>query len=312
MKRIRHALSRVRYHIRRQPIVGACIYAVPNLLHSVRAAMLGVATPPSGCGKVALCLRFRDEAPFLAEWMDYYLLAGVSHFFLYNNNSIDGYANVLTPYVQRGVVTLIDWPRVPASPDAEHDCIQRTRGRYSWVGFLDADEFVVIRSGQRIDAYLADLSRWVPAIALHWYYFGSNGHEARPENGVVQAYTRRAATPNAHFKVFVRPEQVTRNRNSHNFYYRRAKFAIREDGSLAYGSMAHPPTGVNAWVNHYYCKSLQDYMEKAARKSTLDRSGINDPSRTLDKARRAMQESNDVVDLCAVEYLKRLRAGQQQ
>lgn len=56
-------------------------------------------------GVSPVCLRFRDEARFLEEWIEYYLAAGVDHFLLYNNFSIDNYQQVLRPYQDRGRVT---------------------------------------------------------------------------------------------------------------------------------------------------------------------------------------------------------------
>lgn len=279
---------------------------LPNACHAVlhRAGFRpAILAGNAHRGRVAICLRFRDEARFLEEWLEYYLAAGVDHFFLYNNFSTDDYLSVLRPYQERGYVTLIDWPRKPASPAAEHDCIVRTRGRFEWVGFIDANEFVVVRDGRSIPEFLDDFGD-SPAVALHWYYYGSNGHERRPHEWVIRAYTRRAAEPNQHFKVFVRPEQVTRNRNSHNFYYRGARCAVREDGRPVYGSMAWPPSARHAWVNHYYCKSLEDYLEKAARASTLDKSGIREPSRQEAWARAAMTAANEVIDTCAVDYFE--------
>lgn len=303
---LRWILSRVRYHIRRQTVVSATAYGIPNFWYALRGGWRAGTEEAGSSGPVAVCLRFRDEALFLKEWLDYYIAAGVSHFFLYNNNSADDYMGVLAPYIESGAVTLIDWPRVPASPDAENDCIHRTSGRFSWVGFLDADEFVVIKDGRRIDQFLSSLPKEVPALALHWYYFGSNGHDRRPADRVVSAYTKRSVEPNAHFKVFVRPKRVTRNRNSHNFYYVRGECAVREDGSRAYGSMANPPLAKAAWINHYYCKSMEDYLQKAARKSTLDKSGISDPSRTMENARIAMAKSNEVSDMSAITYFQNL------
>lgn len=309
-------LSRLRWHIRKQAWLGAAAYQLPNVWHSLvhsegpQAAQADVPVVGSH-GRVALCLRFRDEARFLEEWLEYYLAAGVDHFFLYNNFSIDNYQDVLRPYLDRGQATLIDWPRKPASPAAEHDCITRTRGRFEWVGFIDADEFVVVRDGRSIQQFLGEFGN-VAAVALHWYYYGSSGHEQRPQDWVICAYTRRAAAPNHHVKVFVRPEEVTRNRNSHNFYYRRARGAVREDGRRVFGSMSRPPCVEQAWINHYYCKSLEDYLEKSARSSSLDQSGIKDPSRVPEKARVAMAAANDVVDKCAIEYFDaRRRLGQE-
>lgn len=316
IQNIRHGLSRLRWHIRRQSWVATAIYMLPNGFHALvhrrgpqsNAANAAVDAP---CGRVAVCLRFRDEARFLEEWLEYYLAAGVDHFFLYNNFSIDHYQEVLRPYLDRGRVTLIDWPRKPASPAAEHDCIARTRGRFEWVGFIDADEFVVVRDGRSIPEFLGGFGD-APAVALHWYYYGSSGHEQRPQDWVIRAYTHRAAAPNHHFKVFVRPEQVTRNRNSHNFYYRQGRCAVREDGRRVYGSMSRPPSVERAWINHYYCKSLEDYLEKAARSSSLDRSGIKDPSRVPERARVAMAAANDVGDNCALEYFDARRRLSQQ
>ena len=257
-----------------------------------------------------MCLRFRDEARYLSEWLDYHLAAGVDHFFLYNNFSEDGFLEALQPYLAQGLVTLIDWPRAPASPAAENDCLTRTAGRFGWVGFLDVDEFLVVADGRSIGSFLKEFSQ-APAVALHWYMFGSNGHRTRPATGVIAAYTRRAPAPNHHVKVFVRPDQAVRNRNSHSFYYRRARCAVRENGSPVYGSMADPPTAERAWINHYHYKSLEDYLEKASRSSTLDASGTREPSRSVSGARRSHAEANDVVDERALQYLKYRQAVSQ-
>lgn len=303
MDKIRYGFARLRYHIRKQPWVAASIYVLPNIWHALVHRQRPPAVEPSGSprGGVALCLRFRDEARFLEEWLDYYLAAGMEHFFLYNNFSADDYEPVLQPYLAREQVTLINWPLNPASLAAEYDCIARTRGRFEWVGFIDADEFVVVHDGRSIPAFLNDFGD-VPGVALQWFYFGSSGHQQRPKERVICAYTRRAAEPNHHFKVFVRPEQVTRNRNSHNFYYRRARCAVREDGRRVYGSMSRPPSAEHAWINHYYCKSLEDYLEKASRPSTLDSSGITEPSRQSARVQEAMTAANDVIDTCAIAY----------
>ena len=37
--------------------------------------------------ELAACLKFKNEARFLAEWIRFHQLAGVEHFFLYYNNN---------------------------------------------------------------------------------------------------------------------------------------------------------------------------------------------------------------------------------
>jgi hypothetical protein len=37
--------------------------------------------------KIAICLIIKDENEYLQEWMDYHRKVGVSHFYIYDNNS---------------------------------------------------------------------------------------------------------------------------------------------------------------------------------------------------------------------------------
>ncbi len=174
-------------------------------------------------------------------------------------------------------------------------------GRFEWVGFIDADEFVVIRDNQSIGDFLSQYETEV-GVALHWYMFGSNGHESRPPGPVIAEYLRRAAVPNRHVKCFVRPECVTKYRNSHSWYYRRMRHAITETGRKVSGSISIPPSAELAWINHYHHKSDQDYFEKAARKSVLDTVGINFETRSTERHLRGQNKENAVFDDSAVQY----------
>ena len=48
---------------------------------------------------LAVCAIFKNEARFLKEWIEFYKLIGVEHFYLYNNFSNDNYQDVLQPYI---------------------------------------------------------------------------------------------------------------------------------------------------------------------------------------------------------------------
>ena len=63
---------------------------------------------------LSICAIYRDEAPYLREWIEFHRLVGVERFFLYNNGSEDDHLEVLAPYVEDGIVVLHDWPVFPA------------------------------------------------------------------------------------------------------------------------------------------------------------------------------------------------------
>ena len=46
---------------------------------------------------LAVVAIFKNEGRYLDEWLAYHLLAGVEHFYLYNNDSSDNYKEVLAP-----------------------------------------------------------------------------------------------------------------------------------------------------------------------------------------------------------------------
>jgi len=60
--------------------------------------------------KFSICAVFKNEEKYLEEWIEYHRIVGVEHFYLYNNGSIDGSVKVLNPYIEAGIVTLVDWP----------------------------------------------------------------------------------------------------------------------------------------------------------------------------------------------------------
>ena len=74
--------------------------------------------------EVSLCLIFKDEGRFLKEWLDYHLTIGIDHFYLYDNNSTDDYKPVVQPYIDRGVVTMTDWPYQQAQVKCYKHCLE--------------------------------------------------------------------------------------------------------------------------------------------------------------------------------------------
>lgn len=97
--------------------------------------------------EVSLCLIFKDEAPYLREWLEYHILIGVDHFYLYNNNSTDNFSEILEPYIHSGKVTLINWERNYCQVGAYEYCYNMRKNETHWLGYLDTDEFLNITSG---------------------------------------------------------------------------------------------------------------------------------------------------------------------
>ena len=128
---------------------------------------------------VAVCAIFKNEAPYLKEWIEFNHLVGVEHFYLYNNNSEDDYQSVLEEYVQSGLVTLIQFPYEQAQMKCYKDCIDKYAGETKWLGFIDIDEFIVPKSTNDIYGFLKPFETKRGAVKLNWQLFGTSGRMDR-------------------------------------------------------------------------------------------------------------------------------------
>ena len=140
--------------------------------------------------EVAICGLFKNEARFLSEWINYHLSIGVDHFYMYNNNSDDNYLQVLSKYIESGIVDLIDWPQKYPQMPAYTDCYTKYRTESKWIGFIDLDEFVCPKYEYDIKEWLAKYNNY-PSVLLYWKSFGTGGNLKHDDNKfVIEQYTQ--------------------------------------------------------------------------------------------------------------------------
>ena len=84
----------------------------------------------------------KNEGPYIKEWLDYHLLAGVDHFYLYDNESPDNQAEVVKPYVAAGLVDYIFAPGQVMQYVAYNDAVKKFKFFNRYMAFIDGDEFV--------------------------------------------------------------------------------------------------------------------------------------------------------------------------
>lgn len=133
---------------------------------------------------VAICAIFKNEAAYLKEWIEFHRIVGVDHFYLYNNNSEDHYQTILKPYMESGIVTLIDWPKNQAQMEAYRTCIRDYSAQTKWLGFIDIDEFVVPKTTDSIYDFLKNFENR-GAVKIYWRMYGTSGNLERKIEDLV-------------------------------------------------------------------------------------------------------------------------------
>jgi hypothetical protein len=183
---------------------------------------------------IAICAVFRDEAPYLAEWVEFHRLVGVEHFLLYDDCSADSSRQVLTPYERERLVSVRECPMSLASGGqglAYDDGLARARGRFRWLAFIDIDEFLFSPEHDSLSSVLVEFEQF-PGVLVNWQVYGSSGLAGRPGGLVIESFTRRAPTGwvrNRRVKSIVDPERALRSMGPHFFRYTAGDLAVTEN-----------------------------------------------------------------------------------
>ncbi len=258
---------------------------------------------------VSLCLIYKNEAPYLREWIEFHRIVGVDHFFLYNNNSEDGHEDVLKPYVESGLVTLTDWPEDHAQVKAYEDCIRRFSDRTQWIGFIDADEFIVPLEGSSIADYLSRF-RSRPAVLMYWRLFNSAGMLTRDRARLVtEDFVVASRKLSNKGKCFFNTDWTylggsALNRSMfHVLWTQRWGIPIPPfdefgDIPLIYRGRRDIPVQ----LNHYSIRSKEEYMEKDVKGDVF----FEQPSHGLDSFYKKEFRA-DSPDFTAFKYLSVLK-----
>ena len=182
---------------------------------------------------LAICAMFKNEAPWLKEWLTYHHeVLGVDHFYLYNNDSTDGYYDVLLPFINQGIVELFDWdskdpshlafgpfmdaPWSACQLGAYNDCLKkRALGNAKWVAVIDIDEYIVPAQGvSSFYALLKDAEQKKKGtIRLHWKVFGTSDVSSLSDHDLlIEKLTWRSLDShpwNRLFKSIHQPEAIS-------------------------------------------------------------------------------------------------------
>lgn len=235
----------------------------------------------------------RDEAPYIKEWLDYHILAGVDHFLIYDNDSTDNLKEVLAPYVAKNLVTVIPYPKTGRQLEAYNDAIRYFKYYCRRMVFLDVDEYIFPQDGKSISDVTEEIFDATNAagLVINLRTFGSSNLEnAEYDKGVLERFTRRAEdnwaplvkdipSGNAAVKTIADPRRIRLfSDNPHVPEYFENCYAVNENGRKISTPFNLPVTADKIVINYYATKSRAEYAEKVHRRNTAKFSAKNEPT----------------------------------
>lgn len=202
--------------------------------------------------KTAICCIAKNEERYIHEWVDYHLKLGFDKIYIYCDDW-------QCPLTNSERVQVFHLPEIiaPQMPAYNHFLDSYSKG-YDYVMFLDVDEFLVLKNHSSVQEFLNGKTE---SIGINWVLFGDNGLSDDGSEGVLKRFTMRQEVPNKHVKTFVRVADGIKMQTPHNPYGQWRG----SDGLLHKWAFCPDGNTDEAQVNHYFCKTREEWKLKQAR-----------------------------------------------
>lgn len=220
---------------------------------------------------VSIACIAKNEGDYIKEWIEYHKIVGIERFYFYDNESNDNTKEILRPYINDGTVVYHYVVGSVMQMPVYHDAVLRYAYQTYWLALIDLDEFIVPKVKESVVDFLKDYEAY-PGVVMSWVRFDSNGYEKKPSahGGLVTAnYTRVKAGYDQWFgnktiKSIVRPSFVAKFINPHQAIYKGGLAPVAENFKPVFGP--YTDCSVNKiQLNHYQCKSREEYIKKIER-----------------------------------------------
>lgn len=233
-----------------------------------------ITTPSLGIAAI-----FKNEGPYIIEWVAACKIAGAQKIYIADNNSSDGSTELLSALDQAKIITHIPFPgernKAPQLP-AYQEIIARHGTEVEWMAFIDADEFFNFGSSNKnLPQILGELLNQDPkvgAIGVNWAIYGSSHKSEYEDAPVISRFTHRSrqdAEINCHYKSVVRTRAFKSTGSTpHTFSLLPEFHYLMANGN----PLTHHPShglGLSAeaiWspvrLDHYVIKSREEFNKK--------------------------------------------------
>lgn len=199
---------------------------------------------------ISICLLTKNENRYIREWVQHHLDIGIDHFYIYDNNDVDFVKDEILKYFDEQYFTFVPWLSYCAHMQVEayNDCLKKFGGDNEWIAFIDTDEFI---DCENIHSAMEPYVEY-DYIRIPWVMHNANGQLYSSNEPVRERFPK--IYPNQsridYYKSIVRPNRV----NEMVVHY-----AVGKNNNYVLVN--------DIKLDHYYTRSLEEWVEKISRGS---------------------------------------------
>lgn len=259
--------------------------------------------------EIAMVSISKNEAPYIKEWIEFHKLVGFTKFYFYDNESDDKTVEVLKPYIDSGLVEYTLIKGKGRQLDAYNDAIAQHKEECRWMAFLDMDEYLMpTKPFEPIYKVVSDLvsktGKGAVGVGVNWCIYGSSFLDKKPNGLITENFLYRGTEKdwgNFHIKTICNPRMVKKYISPHYPIYKLGGHSINDsDGKRIWGWFCHDVKWQTLRINHYYCKSKEQYLQKISR-------GLGDRVGEYDMKQFNDYDLNNIKDESMLVYVDKIK-----
>lgn len=151
--------------------------------------------------ELSMCTTVKNAESLLRPWIEFHLLVGVEHFFMWDDNSSDRTLALMQEYEARGVLTVLGGSEAwrtqrNAINSYITNCFIHVAPRTNWMITIDVDEYLFPIDEPEAGPAACSLLEYIQKhsnpllshIMVRWTMFGSNGFQLTPHGSPPETH----------------------------------------------------------------------------------------------------------------------------
>lgn len=201
----------------------------------------------------------------LEEFITYYIIQGVEHFYIYDNNSTIPIKDRLHQHMFKEKCTIINFPGTIMQMKAYNHCLKNYGHETKWLCIFDGDEYILPKKKFTLRDFLTDYEIY-HAIGINWVFYGTSFHDKKQDGFIIDKYRYTCNKSDQHIKTICQPKFTKACNHPHFVIVNNPSKYIDPLKNIISGPFNNNLGNIDIiQLNHYYTRSLEESYEKEKR-----------------------------------------------
>ena len=226
--------------------------------------------------KICLCTLGKNENKYIKEFVDHYKNYGIDKIIIYDNNDVNGekFEELLMQYIKIGFVEIKNWRGLEkAQFNIMNNCYETNFIKFDWLIFYNIDEFIYLRYFNSLKVFLSQSKfKNCGKVQLNWIHRVDNENSLYYDKRPLKIRFQKKESKILKNNFYPQIKSILRGHIPnlkigclHNLVSNLKSCDGFGRKSNLTGIQTMRPDFKKNYINHYFQKSLEEFVEKIKR-----------------------------------------------